>query len=105
MRFSQEMGTCALRKNLRPVLITVTAQSLAVALGWSWGFVRVRGVSIPWLLVAWLLDWNGSGAIAVLAFFAECLHYVASSQLRRTHPIVPWLCLGLALYSACIMLG
>jgi hypothetical protein len=86
-----------MNKNLRSIVPIVGFQYLAVILGCVWGFAGFHGVSVDLRFLAWLLEWKVAGSVAILAFAAEWLRYMASSRLRSTHPATLWLSLTLAL--------
>ncbi len=92
------------RKNQR-IVVTAVAQLLATTLGVSWGLAMARRVPIDWFPAPWLLDWRVAGVSALLAFFAEWLRYLISARLRKAFPAISWLCLGLGVFAASLMLA
>jgi hypothetical protein len=97
----------AMKKRAGTVLVVVAAQSLAVALGWIWGFEWYPHEIYDWKLLAWLLEWKVTGRAAIVAFLCEWLRLLAlrGCRLRATRTASPWVSLALAVYAGCIMLN
>jgi hypothetical protein len=101
----------AMTKGVRSISVTIVAQSLAVALGWQFGFPHTQrwwADTLPrWML--WLLfpflEPSVSGPISLALFFGEPIRLWAIYKKQSESLIACAICGFLSLYTGWLMLS